>query len=404
MAVIKKVPAIRFNGFNNEWSKDLLGELSDVYDGTHQTPIYTNSGVMFLSVENIQTLKSDKYISKEAFEKEFKTYPQSGDVLMTRIGDIGTANVVETNEPIAYYVSLALLKQKKLHPYFLKHSISTQTVVNDLWRRTLHIAFPKKINKNEIAKVEIPYPIENEQNQIGSYFQHLDRLISFHQAKVNKLNNLKKAMLEKMFPKQDANVPEIRFKGFAGAWEEKSLGDEVAEIVGGGTPNTFEPTYWNGDIDWYSPTEIGTKVFADGSVKKITQLGLQNSSAKLLPASKTILFTSRAGIGDMAILRRIGATNQGFQSMVLKDGYDPYFIYSMGYLIKDYAIKYSSGSTFLEISGKILGKMVIKVPSLTEQEKIGSYFQNLDKTISLHQTELEKLGNLKKACLEKMFV
>lgn len=198
-------------------------------------------------------------------------------------------------------------------------------------------------------------------------------------------------------------VPAIRFKGFTGTWEVKSLGDEVADIVGGGTPNTFEPTYWDGNIDWYSPTEIGTKVFANGSIKKITELGLQNSSAKLLPAHKTILFTSRAGIGDMAILGRIGATNQGFQSLVLKDGYDPYFVYSMGRLIKDYAIKFSSGSTFLEISGKVLGRMVVKAPSLTEQEEIGSYFQHLDKLISLHQTKVNKLTNLKKAMLEKMF-
>ena len=106
----------------------------------------------------------------------------------------------------------------------------------------------------------------------------------------------------------------------------------------------------------------------------------------------------------MAILKRIGATNQGFQSLVLKDGYDTYFIYSMGVLIKDFAIRYSSGSTFLEISGKMLGKMVLRIPSITEQQKIGTYFQNLDKLVNLHQTELDKLDNLKKACLEKMFV
>ena len=106
----------------------------------------------------------------------------------------------------------------------------------------------------------------------------------------------------------------------------------------------------------------------------------------------------------MAILKRIGATNQGFQSLVLKDGYDTYFIYSMGVLIKDFAIRYSSGSTFLEISGKMLGKMVLRMPSITEQEKIGTFFQSLDKLISLQISELDKLNRLKKACLEKMFV
>lgn len=102
------------------WEQRKLGELSDVYDGTHQTPTYTENGVMFLSVENIKTLTSTKLISVSDFKKAFQIYPQSGDVLMTRIGDIGTANVGESDAAEACYVSLALLKKKDLDPYFLK--------------------------------------------------------------------------------------------------------------------------------------------------------------------------------------------------------------------------------------------------------------------------------------------
>ena len=195
-----KVPKLRFPGFTDAWEQRKLGDLCDVYDGTHQTPNYQNSGIMFLSVENINSLNSDKYISKEDFIKDFKIFPEKGDVLMTRIGDIGTANVVESYEPKAYYVSLALLKKKSLDPYFLKESISSETVKNDLWKRTLHIAFPKKINKNEISEVLVPYPeIREEQEQIGMFFKNLDNLITLHQRKYEKLQNLKKACLEKMF-------------------------------------------------------------------------------------------------------------------------------------------------------------------------------------------------------------
>ncbi|WP_279143928.1 restriction endonuclease subunit S [Photobacterium phosphoreum] len=199
------------------------------------------------------------------------------------------------------------------------------------------------------------------------------------------------------------NVPEIRFEGFIDTWIDKTLGEDIAKIEGGGTPSTLESSYWDGGVDWYSPTEIGKKVFAYGSEKKITELGLKQSSAKLLPAEKTILFTSRAGIGDMAILKHTGSTNQGFQSLVLNEGYDTYFIYSMGYLIKKFAEKNASGSTFLEISGKKLGKMLIKVPVLKEQLQIGTYFQNLDKLITQNQNKHNQLVNLKKAMLEKMF-
>ena len=99
------------------------------------------------------------------------------------------------------------------------------------------------------------------------------------------------------------------------SWEQRKLSG-IAEIVGGGTPSTSNSDYWNGDIDWYAPAEIGEKIFANGSIRKITKDGLTHSSAKILPANKTVLFTSRAGIGNMAILQRSAATNQGFQSLV----------------------------------------------------------------------------------------
>ena len=160
---------------------------------------------------------------------------------------------------------------------------------------------------------------------------------------------------------------------------------EIVEIVGGGTPDTSIPEYWNGSIDWYSPTEIGNQIYVQSSTKKITSLGLQKSSAKLLPPHRTILFTSRAGIGDMAILVNQGSTNQGFQSFVVDNNIDVYFLYSLGYKIKEYALKNASGSTFLEISKNTLSKMGLFIPSLEEQTAIGNFFKQLDDTIALHQ-------------------
>ena len=179
---------------------------------------------------------------------------------------------------------------------------------------------------------------------------------------------------------------------------------EIVEIVGGGTPDTAIPAYWNGSIDWYSPTEIGNQIYVQSSTKKITSLGLQKSSAKLLPPHRTILFTSRAGIGDMAILANQGSTNQGFQSFVVDNNIDVYFLYSLGYKIKEYALKNASGSTFLEISKNTLSKMELFIPSLEEQTAIGNFFKQLDDTIALHQKELAKYQQIKAACLEKMFV
>lgn len=147
----ERVPKRRFPDFEGEWEEKKLKDVSEIYDGTHQTPRYTTDGIMFLSVENIKTLKSNKYISKDDFIKDFKIFPQNGDVLMTRIGDIGTSNVVNTDDELAFYVSLALIRSTQLDSNFLNTSISSINFKKELWNRTLHIAFPKKINKNEIG-------------------------------------------------------------------------------------------------------------------------------------------------------------------------------------------------------------------------------------------------------------
>ncbi|OUY08530.1 restriction endonuclease subunit S [Acinetobacter populi] len=195
-----KQPEIRLKGFSGDWEQTTLGEIADIYDGTHQTPRYTSSGIMFLSVENIVSLQSKKYISEEDFENDFSVFPVRNDILMTRIGDIGTANIVNSDEKLAYYVSLALLKPKKVNPEYLVKAISSEIVQKGIWRRTLHIAFPKKINKNEINNVEILVPMcDEEQSKIGQFFKKLDETLVLQQQQLQTLKNLKQAFLEKMF-------------------------------------------------------------------------------------------------------------------------------------------------------------------------------------------------------------
>ena len=178
--------------------------------------------------------------------------------------------------------------------------------------------------------------------------------------------------------------PQIRFKGFTEAWERRKVGD-ISSVVGGGTPNTNNPKYWDGNIDWYAPAEMEGKIYASNSERKITKDGLKNSSAKLLPANRTILFTSRAGIGKSAILTKISATNQGFQSLVLNDNIDAYFVYSLTPILKEKAESIASGSTFLEISGKMLSNIRIIIPDGKEQQRVGLFFESIDNLITLHQ-------------------
>ena len=179
---MSRVPRIRFKGFEEDWEQRKLGEVVGIYDGVHQTPKYQDNGIMFLSVENIATLQSTKYISEDDFKRDYKVYPQENDILMTRIGDVGTTNVIADKGLKAYYVSLALLKYKSTNPYFLSNAIQSEYVKKELANRTLKTAIPMKINKDEIGKVDVMLPIlVREQTKIGEYFCNLDHLITLHQ-------------------------------------------------------------------------------------------------------------------------------------------------------------------------------------------------------------------------------
>lgn len=401
----KNVPKIRFPGFEGAWEQRKLGKLCDVYDGTHQTPDYKNSGVMFLSVENIKSLKSEKFISEEDFKKEFNIFPEKGDVLMTRIGDIGTANVVETSEPKAYYVSLALLKNKSLDPYFLKESIFSERVKNDIWRRTLHIAFPKKINKNEIAQVIIPYPVKKEeQEQIGTIFKKFNQLITLHQRKLEHLQDKKKGLLQKMFPKEGEKFPELRFPGFTDPWEQRKLG-EVVEFFSGLT---------------YSPDNVieggGTFVLRSSNVKNGEIVDADNVYVK-----SDIVNSDNVQVGDIIVVVRNGSRALiGKHAQIKKQMNDtvigafmtgvrsetPNFTNAI-LDTQQFSIEINKnlGATINQITIGAFKEMMFYIPiENSEREQIGAFFNRLDNLITLHQRKLEHLQQQKKGLLQQMFI
>ena len=401
----RKVPLLRFKGFTNDWEQRKLGDIANVYDGTHTTPDYQKNGIMFLSVENIDTLTSKKFITKSDYLENYKHKPEYHDIFMTRIGSIGKTNILETHDPRAFYVSLALIKPKDIDPYYLKYWLSSNTTQKEIWRRTLQIAFPQKINKDEISKVQSSISkSKNEQYNIGQLLNKIDHLLLLQQRKLNELKEVKKTLLSQLFPSKGQYRPIIRFKKFTNKWTKRKLGN-IAKIIGGGTPSTSNHDYWNGNINWYSPTEIGNNIFVNSSNKKISIKGLNNSSAKLLPGGKTILFTSRAGIGNMAIMLTDGCTNQGFQSWVIDDTkIDIYFLYSLGRLLKHDAIRQASGSTFLEISNKEVKKLLLEIPSFTEQKLIGNMLRKIDDDIVRQKERIILITKIKKNLLQKLFV
>jgi len=196
------------------------------------------------------------------------------------------------------------------------------------------------------------------------------------------------------------NVPHLRFPEFSGEWETKSIND-LADVIGGGTPDTTVKSYWDGGIQWFTPSEIGKNKFVDASLRTITEDGLNNSSAKLLPPN-TILLSSRATIGECSLSLRECATNQGFQSLVSKKCNVDFLYYLIQTKKKD-LIRKSCGSTFLEISANEVRKIQVSVPSDVEQQKIAGLLSLIDKRIATQNKIIEDLKKLKSAITDLLF-
>lgn len=406
-------PEIRFPGFTEDWEQRKLGEIAQkvsVGIATSSSEYFTEkeTGVPFVKNQNVKENWIDdsdlEFITHEFDEANRNKRLKTGDILTVRTGYPGLSAVVPSHLEGAqtFTTLITRLKQEIALPEYVSAFINSDAGMKQITGMEAGGA-QKNVNAGILQNLLIDLPSLAEQKAISDCTKLFDTTITLQQRKLDLLKETKKGFLQKMFPKDGASVPEIRFPGFTEDWEERKL-SEVADIVGGGTPDTNNPEYWNGDIDWYAPAEIGEQIYVTNSQRKISQLGIKKSSAKILPVG-TVLFTSRAGIGNTAILAKEGTTNQGFQSIVPHEkDLDSYFIFSRTHELKRYGEVTGAGSTFVEVSGKQMSRMPMLFPSFEEQQKIGIFFKQLDDTITLHQRKLDLLKETKKGFLQKMFV
>jgi type I restriction enzyme S subunit len=185
-----------------EWEERRLNEVVKIYDGTHQTPIYVDEGIPFYSVEHVTSnqFTKTKYISREVFEKENKRVKlERGDILMTRIGSIGVAKLINWEVEGSFYVSLALLKNNNaISNEYLAHFIHSRFFQNELWKRTIHVAFPQKINLGEIGECIVKLPSLSEQQKIASFLSTIDEKIDYKKDQIRKMESWKKGLLQQM--------------------------------------------------------------------------------------------------------------------------------------------------------------------------------------------------------------
>ena len=401
MSEKKNVPKLRFPEFTEPWEQRKFSDVGSVAmcKRIFKEQTSDEGEVPFYKIGTFGGVP-DAFISRKLFD-EYKTkypYPNKGDILISASGSIG--RTVEFTGKDEYFQDSNIVWLKhgdEIDNSFLK-------VLYSVVEWSCEGSTIKRLYNDNFLKTNFMLPKIDEQIKLGAYFSSLDHLITLHQRKLKHVKMMKKSMLQKMFPKKNQLYPEVRFPEFTDAWEQRKLG-ELAEIVGGGTPSTSVDSYWDGDIDWYAPAEIGEQIYLESSQRKITEEGLTKSSAKILPIG-TVLFTSRAGIGKTAILLKEGCTNQGFQSIVPnKEKLDSYFIFTRSEELKRYGETVGAGSTFVEVSGKQMANMELMMPkTMPEQQQIGEYFANLDHLITLHQRELDHLQLLKKGMLQQMFI
>lgn len=280
---------------------------------------------------------------------------------------------------------------------YLSHSVYFQQTC---FHSSIGVHVEKMIFKLEDwLKFRVNVPPLEEQKRIAAGFEAVDAKLAALREKADGLCQFKTGLMQRLFSQ------ELRFTREDGSdypeWKPGRLSD-VAQIVGGGTPDSNVPEYWNGDIPWFTPSEIKTK-YLQNSVRRISDLGLKNSSAKMLPPGSLILST-RATVGEVGISSRPCSTNQGFQSLIVYDQHFNEFWYYWIRAHKNKFLRRAAGSTFLEIGKSEVQKIDVLIPCSDEQKKIADALSALDVKIDAVTDQIAHMGTFKKGLLQKMFV
>ena len=280
-------------------------------------------------------------------------------------------------------------------PIFLYYLLSSP-VVQEQYESLAAGSGVQNLNKDIVKNVTVCLPDIYEQKAIADALSQFDEHISNLNALLEKKRNIRKGMLH------DLTSGSTRLEGFKDVWTSCTVGD-CAQIYQGGTPNTNNPNYWGGDVIWVTPGELTHHkcLFLEDSERKITEEGIRNSSACLLPAG-TILLCTRATIGELAIASKSMSTNQGFKNLVCKECVNNVFFAYLLLTLKDVMLAKAYGTTFLEISKKELSSIELKIPSFEEQCSIAEALMEADAEIDALEEERDKMIQIRDGAMDDL--
>ncbi|MDN6778392.1 MAG: restriction endonuclease subunit S, partial [Enterococcus sp.] len=375
-----KVPELRFDGFTDDWEERKLGEYVNFLNGRayKQSELLDKGKYKVVRVGNFNT--NDRWYYSD-LELDQNKYAQKGDLLYLWATNFGPEIWSEEKVIYHYHIwKLELLNNNLDKQYLYTWLVTDKERIKQNTNGTTMV----HVTKGNMEQRDFQFPGLNEQQKIGSFFKQLDNTIALHQRKLDLLKEQKKGYLQKMFPKNGAKVPELRFEGFADDWEERKLGDEVL-IVMGQSPNSENYTDNPNDhilVQGNADMKNG-HVFPRVWTTQVTKQAEKND----------LILSVRAPVGDIGKTDYDVVIGRGVAAIKGNE----FIFQNLGKMKSDgYWTRYSTGSTFESINSSDIKEAIISIPRIEEQQKIGSFFKQLDNTIALHQRKLDLLKEQKK--------
>ena len=409
-----KKPALRFKGFTDPWEQRKLGEICDfITKGATPTtygfswqpdgvPFFRNDSIK----DNVFVFGEFSYISEAANEVLKRSEVHGNDILIAITGDIGKVGIIpDTVEKANINQHIARVRiRKEALPYFVYQYLASDDTQKEYQKIKTGLSMPQ-LSLEQVRDIVVKIPEFNEQGKIADCLRRIDTLITLHQRKYEKLVNIKKSMLDKMFPQNGASVPEIRFKGFTDPWEQRKLG-EIAVFSKGvgyskndlceeGTPiilygrlyTKYETCIF--DVDTFVKEKAGG-VYSKGGEVIVPASG---ETAEDISIASVVVKPGILLGGDLNIVSPTAEYDSAFLALTISSGATHKYLSSL-----------AQGKSVVHLHNADIQSVSAKFPTKREQEKIHLLFGKIDTLITLHQRKLEKLQNIKKSCLEKMFV
>ncbi|TCE67320.1 restriction endonuclease subunit S [Bifidobacterium longum] len=415
-----KVPEIRFAGFTDPWEQRKFGDCFEFLksntlsraglNGENGTARNVHYGDILIKFGDcLDGERSDlPFITDDTVLPKYAgSILREGDVIFADTAEDETAGKCVELRKLPKEPTISGLHTIPARPRFpfgtgyLGHYLNSDAYHRQLLPLMQGIKVIS-VSKAALQDTQVRFPGLSEQSAIGAALNEIDSLITLHQRKYDKLVVFKKSMLEKMFPKDGESVPEIRFAGFTDPWEQRQLGELVTTTIGGGTPSTSNPAYWDGEIPWIQSSNVLEDTLFDVDIPKaITQKGLEESAAQIVPEN-SIAVVTHVGVGKLIYLPFQYSTSQDFISLCGLKGDARYTCYALWKRLQE-DLHIVQGSAIKGITKEDLLEKNLPMPSVEEQAQIGVLFSQLDNLITLHQRKLELLQNIKKSLLDKMF-